>query len=292
MKYTIFAIPILFVSMLVLSGCSATGHDKLITQKDLTYAEVDMVFVDLKPFDNVNVALEGLGYDGDMLAQSMHQTNLNASMQAGYNAQAGLAGALIGGMIVKEAQVNSQIKEKNERVLGFLHDLKKQNWKMYWRNIYSEPAKLLVFSDDPAQPYLKHKLHITPVLQVAADYQSLHMVAEAEILDTKGKSLYRNYFYLQSRALLDKNESLMQLSFKDQQWFESLLSQMIQPLPALIRNELMTSADNTKSSAPIRFVNQSGEYYERGYLLGIKDGFITFRTLRGEVKHYPCDKLI
>lgn len=292
MKFKALTATVVFFCSCLLIGCASTGHDKVIAQKNLHYSAIDMIFIDLKPLENVNVALEGLGYDGNMIAQSMHQANFNASMQAGYNAQTGLAGALIGGMIVKEAQINREIKEKNSRVQGFLNDLRQQNWKMHWRNVYTEPAKLLVFSDDPSQPNLNYKLHITPMLQVAADYQSLHMIVEAEIINPKGKSEYRNYFYLQSEALLDQNESLMQLSFKDRQWFETTLLQMLNPLPQLIRNELTNEVKVSKPSEPIRFVNGSGEYYERGYLVGLNDGYITFRTLRGEVKHYPCEKLL
>lgn len=283
---------VLMLSASILNGCSSGGHNKVITKRNLNYSQIDMIFIDIRPLETVNVALEGLGYDGNELAQSMHQANMNAAMQAGYNAQTGLAGALIGGMIVKEAQINSQINEKNSRVQGFLNDLKTQNWKSHWRNAYTEPAKILIFSDDPIQPYIHNKLFIRPLLQVSADYQSLHMIVEAEIVNPKGKSEYRNYFYLQSEALLDENESLMQLSFKDRQWFEEKLQQMLEPLPELIKNELSAKDEQVKQSAPIRFVNDSGEYYERGYLLGFKEGYVTFRTLRGEIKHYPCDKLL
>jgi hypothetical protein len=134
-------------------------------------------------------------------------------------------------------------------------------------------------------------LLLTPRLEVAADYRTLQMTFLVEMYESQRKPVYRNYFHLQSQPLLMPNESLSQLDLKDEDWILNQILALTAPLPELVSNDV-ADWKNRNQTTSIRFTSELGEYYERGTILEIKDGFITFKTLRGEIKRYPCTQVL
>ncbi|MDM7861531.1 hypothetical protein QTP81_13090 [Alteromonas sp. ASW11-36] len=273
-------IVLLLVGTLCISACKSTKQS-VVSHANKPLAMPETVYI-VPQESNINVLLTELGYDGNDIAATMYQANLNASMQSvNYDPLAGLAGALIGGAILKNSAENSAIREKNSPVQQFLTVAEQIQWQEVWHPDWQADLA-------PSKPQTTH-LQITPETSLSSDYRSLISVFFVEVYADRKELLYRNYFHLESAPLLDLNTSLHQLNNIDSGEIVNDFTAVSERLLLLVEQALETWSKRSRfANHSIRYKNKRGEFYSRGEVLQPCDGFITFRTLRGEIKQAPC----
>jgi hypothetical protein len=270
----------------VLASCSASGNKKVLNSSSIANRPIDNIEINYSKLSRIDVDLESLGYDGDGLALAMQQAQTSAAQSAGASggAGAGLAGALIGGSIAQNMAISGAISEKNNRVPLLLAKMRSLNYEKMW-----QASQFAVNKESIHPKSADLKMVLTPKVSVTADYQSFLITVEVDVREGN-KQKYRNYFYLQSDQIVDVQKGLPALEQKPAAWIQQQLEQTMQALPQLIALDL-----NTGNSAPaataIRFKNSMGNFYERGSLLAKHEKHLTFKTLRGEVKHMPYTQM-
>ncbi|WP_333797790.1 hypothetical protein [Rheinheimera sp.] len=275
-----------FIFAAFLVACSSSGNKKLLNSVSIQSAAINIVEIDYSKLKDINVDLESLGYNGDSIAFSMQQAQVNAAQSAGAaGAGAGFVGALIGGAIVQNAAVSAAVKEKNERVPQLLAKMRALDYQKLWQS-----SQFAIQKDAKGSNVSGLKMMLSPKVSLTADYQSFLITVEVDIREGD-KSKYRNYFYLQSSQIIDLKQGLPSLEQKNSEWIAGVLQKTMQVLPQLIELDIAKGRDATANTA-IRFENQMGQYYEHGALLQKHPTHLTFKTLRGEVKHLPYERLL
>lgn len=279
---------ILSAALIVLSvinlGC--TTNIKKVVHKTSAAVRPDQVLL-VGPKNPCNVSLSELGYDGTALALSMHQANMNAAMTIPqYNPAAGLAGVIVGGAIVKGIEQSRAQKKANEPVTNWLVTLDNTDWKDAFNGLKKAYRLPVLIDKLDAGKQKGNTLRLTHSLGVSANYGSLKLKVLAELISKNNETLYRNYFHIQSRRLLEDNELLSDLNTKDRVFADRVVSSMLEQIPSLVFSDLSRKSEQSKNSE-VRFTNHMGKYFEMGKVLAANEDYITFRTLRGEIKHYP-----
>lgn len=287
--------------LISLAGCSSGGAQKKIVRTEgSAQVTISSAYLDTKALSDIDVAMTTLGYDGNQLANAANQASFNASMQPGANPQAGLAGALISMAIIQSSQKSAAQKSKNQPVDQFLHTLEGLNWaELIKTSKLGENYSFSAATAEPSKPHKTHKLKladprilIKPSLLVTGDYRSLLLTADVSVIE-HGKVRYKNLFHIQSEPLLNPNNLLDSVNSTSAAEAGKIVQSLVDKLPMLIQEDRQNWPDkDTGKSTSIRFVNSTGEYFERGYFLEQKDGIILFKSLRGEIKLMPCQKLI
>lgn len=268
-----------------LFGCASTGNKRLIKTET---SQLNIAHITIKKkSDPINVDLSTLGYDGTSLAQSMYQAQFNASLNTpGYNAAAGFAGALIGGAIGQSMAVSRAQKKKNTPVNPWLNTLTHLPWESLSSETKNQFFTQINAADKASNTEPNNTLNLEYSLAMTANYMSLELRAHAEVLSSDKTPVYRNYFHIQSKDIMDLNKGLDQLNQYNQENAEEYVTGLLKKLPYLVLADLY-SDDNPGSPQSIRFKNHMGDYYELGYVIRVEEDYITFKSLRGEVKHYP-----
>jgi hypothetical protein len=114
--------------LMLLMSCASTGK-KIISSTDSLILP-EQAILELGELKQVEVAMNSPGYNGDQLAQSMRQANLNAAMAPGNAPGAGLVGAFVGGGIVQSIRQNAAQKEKNNRIPNLLEKISQFDWQV------------------------------------------------------------------------------------------------------------------------------------------------------------------
>ncbi len=278
-------LPLALILLTIINmGC--TTNVKKVVHKTSTEVQADQVWL-IGPKESCRVALSTPGYDRASLGFSMHQANMNAAMNTPqYNPAAGLAGALIGGAIVKGIGQSRAQKKANEPVINWLKTLDKTDWKVAFNGLKKAYRLPVLINKQDVGKQRGNTLRLTHSLGVSANYGSLKLKVLAELISQNNETLYRNYFHIQSRRLLENNELLSDLNTKDRVFADRIISGMLKQIPSLVFSDLSRKFKDSKNSE-IRFTNHMGNYFEMGKVLADNEGYITFRTLRGEIKHYP-----
>lgn len=281
MKQTI----LLLTLALTVAACSAAGNKKVLNSSSIANRPIDNIEINYDKLSKIDVDLESLGYDGDGLALAMQQAQNSAAQTAGAGAGgAGFAGALIGGSIAQNMAITGAIADKNRRVPILLSKMRSLNYEQMW-----QASQFAVNKQSTRPKSADLKMVLTPKVSVTADYQSFLITVEVDVREGN-KQRYRNYFYLQSDQIVDIQQGLPALEQKPAAWIQQQLELTMQALPQLIELDV-----NSGTSAPaptaIRFSNSMGNFYERGSLLAKHEKHLTFKTLRGEVKHLPFTRM-
>jgi len=277
------------LGMCLLVACSSSTkrssiHNSYIEEISKPYE----ILFDSKNLSQINVSLRGLGYDGNQLASTMHSANMNASMNANYSPGAGLVGALIGGAIARESAISSAQKNKNTPVSPFLDNMQLVNWKGLITDISSLNSKWFINTEEFTS---KQKITVIPELSLSTDYRAFKLISLVKVHSDMGKLIYQNYFHVHSLPLLKRNSTITQLNNSDMEYIEQVLTSSLTRLDQLIYDELNKWRLHTKKGVGtnIRFSYDKKHFYERGFLLKKENGYITYKNLRGEVKHMPFD---
>lgn len=285
MKCWMHVVTSTIVTVSLLQGCMS--NVKSVHRIESKLAEPAHVQLDLRELDSIDVALEEPGYDGGQLAVAMHQSAYNAAALPGHSPVAGLAGALIGGAIAGNMLASGAQAEKNKPVQNWLQVLEAMQWpSLYLAATQSVLVDATTTLDSKAGQVVGSVLRIKPRLTVVANYMAIELHTLAEIISEQDRKIYSNYFHVQSLPLLKANANLSEINKLDETDAKELVFPMITMTIQLIREDLSRHGYH-KAASGIRFSNFMGNYYERGVLLDKQDNYITFRTLRGEIKHYP-----
>jgi len=278
---------ILVALSIILSACNSANKKIILNSDPRTQPRQAVVNTDF--LTKVNVDLTGLGYDGNQLSRSMSSTTSQAYYGYG-SPESALVGALLGGSLIKEIEINAAIEEKNKPIVNYLSKLSKTDWN----NVLNKSNLNIPWSISKGEAIHKDKLVVTPRLHVSADYRSLILSSFIERRDINNQLVYQNYFHIYSAPLLPWSETISNLNAMTAQEINIHLSIMLSQLDILIMKELTDwkKLPVKPGGQPIKFVNDMKEYYERGTILNMQDKFMTYRTLRGEIKHMPCKKCI
>lgn len=272
-------------------GCQNGPRRDVVNSTVTPSLQPNLAILNTQELNEINVAMSNLGYNGDQLAASIHSSSMNAAMQPGAAPGTGLAGALIGGSIVKSSAQNAAQKQKNEPVTVFLNTLEKLDWQV----IFSSSEMGSQYSFISSRDQTKNSdalLTLQPSTQVSADYRSLRLTVVAAVTK-KGKVIYKNFFHLQSQPLLSGEDLLNSVNTITTDEATANIKKLIDKLPYLIKQDMQSwPGKQLQKSTAIKFKNASGEYFERGYLLEQREGEIIFKSLRGEVKQYPANELL
>ncbi len=218
---------------------------------------------------------------------SMHQANMNAALtNPQYDPAVGLVGVIVGGAIVKDIEKSRAQEKANGPVQGWLTVLDNTNWESAYNRVKKSYGLPVSFGKPGSDKLKGNTLRLTHSLGVSSNYASLKLKVLAELIAQDNAVLYRNYFHIQSKKLLKDNELLSDLNAKDREFADRVIVSMLEQVPPLVFSDLTRKSGNVKNSE-IRFTNQMGNYFEMGEVLAANEGYITFRTLRGEIKHYP-----
>ena len=275
--------------LLFVSGCNVS-HKKTVVHSNITaHLFPQYIFFDARQLNNVNVTLNGLGYDGDQIASAMHSVNYSAALQPNYSPEAGVAGALIAGLFLQDMQKGAAIEERNKPISSFLATVESISWDSVIDNANVDIQ--LLSQNDSTQA---RRLIVTPTLHISPDYRSLILTSLIERKNNSGDITYQNYIHIHSTPLISWNETITNLNLMSTQDISEHLSIMLTQLNKLMHKELENWQNIPQKSGgyPIKFINDLKEYYERGTLLENENSFITYRTLRGEIKHIPCEEII
>jgi hypothetical protein len=279
---------ILPAALIVLSiinlGC--TTNVKKVVHKTSTDAQADQVLL-IEPKESCRVSLSTLGYDGTALAFSMNQAHMNAAMtNPQYDPASGLAVVLIGGAIVKGIAQSRAQNKANEPVANWLGLLNDTDWEVAFNGV-KKAYRIPVFINTlDVKKQKGNTLRLTHSLAVSANYGSLQLIVLAELVSHRNEIIYRNYFHIQSRWLLEDSEQFSELNTKDRKFADKRISSMLAKVPSLVFSDMSKKSGKLKNTE-VRFTNHMGKYFEMGKVLAANEGYITFRTLRGEIKHYP-----
>lgn len=287
-KYCLIFIVLVAV---IINGCNASNKKAIVVYSDMTINHFpQQVFFNPVQLSDVNVALMGIGYDGNQVASAMYSANMNAALQPGYTPAAGLAGSLIAGSLLRNMQQNAAIEERNEPILLFLSTVEAIDWGKVI-NSADVDFQLFAFKSDHNH---ESRLVVTPILNLSPDYRSLILMSFVEMRNSSGKVIYQNYIHIHSAPILSWNETITNLNSISHQDISERLSVMLSQLDSLMYKELegWQNMPSKLGGDPIKFIHDLKEYYERGTLLEKENNFITYRTLRGEIKHIPCEKII
>lgn len=269
----------------VLASCSASGNKKVLNSSSIANVSIDQVDIDYSNTKEVNVDLESLGYDGNGLALSIQQAQQSAAQSAGGagGPAAGFAGAVLGVTIAQNMAVSSAIREKNSRVPQLIAKMRALDYPAMWQGSQFKISGKAAASQDLA-------MTLKPKVSVTADYQSFLIMVEVTVKQ-RGSLKYQNYFYLQSQPITDAKEGLPALEKKSPEWIAEQLQATMKDLPKIIELDISKGQQVSPPSA-IRFSNSMGRFYERGSILAQHQTHLTFKTLRGEVKHLPFERLL
>lgn len=275
--------------ILFITACNSSNKKDVVHSNITVNTFPQKIFFNATQLNNVNVALNGIGYDGDQIASVMHSSNYSAALQPGYSPEAGAAGALIAGLFIQKMQKKAAIEEKNKPISPFLDAVESINWNSIIDNANVDIQLLSESNYDQVQ-----RLIITPTLHISPDYRSLILTALIERKNSSSNVTYQNYIHIHSTPIISWNETITNLNLMSNQDINEHLSVMLNQLNSLIYKELeyWQSIPQKSGGRPIKFINDLKEYYERGTLLENENNFITYRTLRGEIKHIPCEKII
>lgn len=282
MKQTIW---ILMLSVAV-AACSSGGNKKLLNSGSIANQPINTIEVDYSQLQKINVDLDSLGYDGDGLALSMQQAQASAAQTAGAGggAGAGFAGALLGGSIAQNIAISAAISEKNGRVPLLLTKMRALDYQSMW-----QAPQFAINQGATQTKSAALKMILTPKVSVTADYQSFLIMVEVDVREGNLRK-YRNYFYLQSQQIIDVKQGLPALEQKSSEWIQQQLQATMQALPHLIEMDI-NGGTTVPATTAIRFSNGMGSYYERASLLAKNEKYLTFKTLRGEIKHMPYERM-
>ena len=288
LKYVVWIV----LALLVSSCASKTNNIYRTSETELN--ALSQVLINNEELGDWHVALSTLGYDGDAVAFSMYQASMNASSTPNSAPGAGLAGALIGGAIIKSHAQSAAQKSKDEPVQSILNKLSAEDW--------SEFIKTSVASLQDREVHLKNTvtrydiqegpvLFITPELEITANYLAIELHAHVEVITPGNKSVYSNYFHLQSEPLFTSDMVLGDINSRPISFFQAQTESLVTRLMKLVLEELDGRLSQGEVQS-IRFTNYMGGYFERGYFINNAEGYITFKTLRGEIKQYPVSENI
>ncbi|MFO1370389.1 MAG: hypothetical protein U1F46_15460 [Marinagarivorans sp.] len=279
------------IAICALTACSNNGPRKDIIHNNNVHKDAPRIAVlNTQQLKEINVAMSDLGYNTGQIAMSAQQASINAASQPGAAPGAGAAGAaggLIGAGIAQASMASAAQKQKNQLAEGLLSTLKNIDWQQTFSSSALSKAYSIQTLSAPQQSS-ESKIIITPSLQLSADYRSL-ILSVAITTQEQRKTVYKNYFHLQSAPLLEEDKILGDLNKIPPATILKILNDMLAALPKLIEQDMLSwPGKNLSDATSIRFKNSCGEYFERGYLLDLSNGKITFKTLRGEIKNYPA----
>ncbi len=276
---------ILLITTFIVS-CGSTSK-KSVQRYDRAMSLPAYIAIDTVQLEMVNVALKGLGYDGNLLASSMQQSQINA--QAG-GAGAGLAGALIAMAVMQEVGRNSLQEERNKPVAKFLETVNGIDWDELFKSSSLATDFKLISLDTLKQEPEKYKntYIMTPTMNVAANYVSLQLAWELKKY-TKRKNGYRNYFQINTHALFPMHQSLSKLNEMNEDEIVTILNRSIVHMKPMIEIDFAGNSQNTTQQS-IRFARDGIKYYERGTVLKDENNQLIYRNLRGELKLHPYDE--
>lgn len=282
---------IVITLMLGLTGCGSRAHKVYSSGHSIELPAATLW--NIESFTAVNVALTGYGYDGDKLALSMYSSSQSAAYAP---PGVGLAGALIAGSIIGSVEVKKAQKEKNARVAQLLNSLTAIAWtdKISTLTPISGDGQVVIQKGIATPKHVVgNVLVLTPVLEITSNYMSLELHVLAQVwragkAQKSSKPQYSNYFHIQSDSLWSGSESLTDIDQKSPEDLAVYINSLLFPVRALVENDLKTLGQPKSSPENIRFKNHMGNYFEMGYLLAKTEDRVTFKSLRGEVKHYPA----
>ncbi|MBU2707855.1 hypothetical protein KCM76_17810 [Zooshikella marina] len=292
MKYSYPRLAIAVILVILLASCANTKKTIIKTEQPLENIP-NIIIVNIEQMESVNVSLREQGYSSVHINQTMHQAQMNAAMQPGYTHTAGFTGAIIGGAIIRNMEENRAQQNKNRPVTKFLDTLGKKNQNILVENDSNSFLNWKNSTNFKAKRKSDY-IHITPTIKLTSDYRALILTALVEIYNNSEKISYRNYFHLQSSPLLQPNETISNLETKtdSMKLATSEIKSLLKKLPDLINNDIKKWQHLPTKNQSIKFTNSLGRYYERGRLLANKQGHITYRSLRGEIKHFPFQKMV
>lgn len=285
-KYYLLSITLV---LLFITGCNASNK-KSIVHSNITVSPFPQhVFFDEAQLNNVDVTLNGIGYDGDQIASAMHSANYSAALQPNYSPEAGVAGVVIAGLFLQDMQKEAAIEERNKPISSFLATVESINWDSVINN--TNIGIQLLSQNDSSQG---RRLIVTPTLHISPDYRSFILTSLIERKNSSDNITYQNYIHIHSTPIISWNETITNLNLMSNHDIRNHLSVMLVQLITVMHKELEIWQNIPQKSGghPIKFINDLKEYYERGTLLENENSFITYRTLRGEIKHIPCEKII
>lgn len=276
---------IIFLSAFIAS-CSSTSK-KSVQRYDRAMSLPAFIAIDTKQLKTINVALKGLGYDGNLLATSMQQSQVNA--QAG-GAGAGFAGALIAMAVMQEVGKNTLQNERNEPVSQFLKTLEDINWgELLLTSPLASDFTLITLETLKQKPENYGNAYImTPTIHVAANYMSIQLGWELKKY-SKRKKGYRNYFQINTPALFSIQQTLTQLNNMSKDEVVSIIQASTQYVKPMIEIDFAVRKEDAQPQS-IRFIRDGIKYYERGSLVKVENNLLIYRNLRGELKLHPYDK--
>lgn len=277
---------VLTLTVMLVTGCTTSNVKKVIPPQHSSHVieKTDVIYLDTSKLSNINVALTGLGYDGDQLAQSMTSANYAAAYQPGADPASAAIGVLIAGSILQNMERSAAIEKKNEPVTPFLTKVAALDWQTL-----VESNTLLNKEWSINKPEVKNYSVVTvqPELKLSSDYRNLEIVSLVIIESEDGEPLYQNYFHIYAPPFLNKTKLLSELNNLSEETLNSKAKMFLSQLEYLLDKDLSEWQKKPKKNDSIRFKNDDKQYYERGTLLAKENSFITYRTLRGEIKHIP-----
>ncbi len=286
-----YKITLMFSIFILLSGCGST-HKKSVERHAQPMPMPQVIVLDLDRLETVNVNLTSLGYDGDLLASSVQQAQMNAATAGGGSAAGGLAGALISVAIIQGAGQSALQKERNAPVQGFIDTLQTVDWLTTLQGSPLADAFTIMdkASYDAMIPAPQRAYMLTPTLNISANYLSLQLSWELEALSQL--SPYRNYFELNTPDLFSLQQSLSVLNTFTEADVRHHLMPALSQVKKLIAYDFMQSMQPRQAARSIRFTRNNIKFYERGTVLSADNNELIYRNLRGELKLHPYDELL
>ncbi len=280
--------PIVLLSLMVLlmSGCQTSTVKKVVSSQQCVYTHdgTNEIYLDTTKLKTVNVAFTGLGYDPNAVSQSV-AIGVN-SAPPGSDPLAVAIGSLIGAAIVSDMEKPAALKEKNQRVEAFLSKASTLDWQIILDK--NDHLKKTWFINQSYKEGCQN-ISVQPELKLSADYRHFELVSLVTMMD-KETIAYQNYFHVYSTPFLDKTALLSELNNLPQEQLAQEIEVLLSQLEVLIDNDLSQWQKLPMQNKAIKFRSDDKEYYDRGVVLAETDSFITYKTLRGEVKHMPYEK--
>jgi len=286
MKNIVLYLLVLSLIIVLFTGCTTSNVKKVIPPQLSSHGieKTENIYLDTSKLSDINVALSGLGYDGDQVAQSMASVNSAAAYQPGADPVSAAIGVLIVGSILQNMEESAAIEEKNEPVTPFLTKVAALDWEAL---VSSNTLLNKVWSLKKTETKNYNAVTVQPELKLSSDYRNLEIVSLVVIESDEGEVVYQNYFHIYTPPFLNKTELLSGLNNLSEEALNSKVKVLLSQLENLLDKDISEWQKKPKRNDSIRFKNDDKQYYERGTLLAKGNNFITYRTLRGEIKHIP-----
>lgn len=286
--------------VILLGGCSS--NPKPIYGSLHSSNLPTQIFLDLSQFNKSKVAMNSPGYDGEAIIDSFDDFKERASMSIEqsirnypYPMPAGTDYAVDGALtalgfavipIMRSIGEKRAQSRKNEPVKVLLARMESINWESVTELINENIGVPVSSSLSNLNRANGSILRIHPYLEVTSNYQSFELHALVIVNSAMNDVIHHNYYHVQSSPLLEKG-ILNDLNSISEEQIKVTVSDLFKKMLPLIYADL-----NEREIRPIRsirFKNHMGRFYEMGKLLNKnkEEGYISFRTLRGEVKSYP-----